>query len=172
MLEPNKFCYNDVLATIPGGPSTAQLLVMFRENFVEHKCEVYASLSTAWSLCDVPEQLDLEKGGLYEVIDEAGACVTYRLIYEDENIGQIVASSQFDPIEIISVSGSTLFGYYPDYSSTGGTWQRKASLWGDAIDGSLSVEPVLNGDVGGVTGLSSDGRVRRHFVWPAISFVL
>lgn len=151
-----------MLATIPGGPTTAHLLVMFRENFVEINCKVYASLSTAWSPCDVPEQLDLEKGGLYEVIDEAGACVTYRLIYEDENIGQIVASSQFDPIEIIAVSGSTIFGYYPDYaaSSTGGIWQGKESLWGDAIDGTLSVEPVLNGDVGVVSGLSINGRVR------------
>lgn len=99
------------------------------------------------------------KGGLYEVIDEPGACVTYRLLYDDDTLGQIVASSQFDPIEVIGVSTTTIHGYYPNPSSPGDTWLRKATVWGDATDGSLTAEPVENGEVALVSGLSSNGRV-------------
>ena len=153
----NKFCYNDVLKSAINGPTTAQLLVMFRENFVEHKCKVYASISSAWPLCDNPERGHLLKGGLYEVTDEEDSCVAFRIIYEDDTLGQIVASSQFDPIEIIGVSGSVIHGYYK--FGSGIIWSRKPSVWGDAIDGSLTVHPVLNGKSGLVSGLSSNGRV-------------
>ena len=144
----NGFCYNEVLTSVTGGPTTAQLLVMFRENFVEHKGKVYASIAY-----HAPERDDLSVGGLYEVIDDdTGSCVTLNLIYEDDNLGQIVASSQFDPIEIIGVSGSTIYGYYPE---SGGTmWSRKQTVWGDAKDGSLSVAQRIGWD--GVSGLSSN----------------
>lgn len=164
----NKFCYNDVLSSniqnLLEGPTTAQLLVMFRENYVEHKCKVYASLSSAWSECDVPEQNDL-KEGLYEVIDDPdNACVTYHLLYEEDHLGQIVATSMFDPIEIVGVKNSPyfeygmVFGYYPN---GGAMWSRKQTVIGDATDGSLSVEPGLSTQAGRVTGISNDGKVRK-----------
>lgn len=158
-IESNTFCYNNVFSTDLKGPTTAQWLVMFRENFVEHKCKVYASLSSSRSLCDTPERKDLPQGGLYEVTDAAGSCVTFRLLYEDDTLGQIVASSQFDPIEIIGVSGLTIYGYYPDRTTPGGKWLRKPTVWGDATDGTLTVEPARNGDNMPVSGLSSNGRV-------------
>jgi hypothetical protein len=65
---PDTFCYNEVLASVTDGPTTPQLLVMFRENFVEHKCKVYASLSSARSDCDNPERKYLQKEGLYKLL--------------------------------------------------------------------------------------------------------
>eukprot|EP00804_Cyclotella_cryptica_P026672 CCRYP_007921-RB/>CCRYP_007921-RB protein AED:0.04 eAED:0.04 QI:493/1/1/1/1/1/3/137/364 len=136
------------------------MLVMFRSNFIEHKGKVYASLSASpYSTGNdyfAPERDDLSAGGLYEVTDDSGSCVTLQLLYADDTLGQIVASSQFHPIEIIGVSGKTIYGYYP---GSGGAWQRKKTVWGDATDGSLSVEPVMSGKVGHVSGISSNGNL-------------
>mmetsp|Transcript_28519 Transcript_28519/g.60443 ORF Transcript_28519/g.60443 Transcript_28519/m.60443 type:complete len:386 (+) Transcript_28519:345-1502(+) len=137
---------------------------MFRENFVEHKGTVYASLSSAMTdgydvdfddTDRAPERSHLSVGGLYKVTDDSGTCVNLQLIYEDDSIGQIVASSQFDPIEIIGVSGSKIYGYYPE---SGGTWSREQT-WGDATDGTLTVEPVLSDESGLVSGLTSNGKL-------------
>ncbi|KAL7507857.1 hypothetical protein ACHAXN_004984 [Cyclotella atomus] len=154
---PDTFCYNEVLASVTDGPTTPQLLVMFRENFVEHKCKVYASLSSARSDCDNPERKYLQKEGLYK----PGACVTFRLLYEDDALGQIVASSHFDPIEVIGISGTTIYGFYPNPNSPGGAWLRKPTVWGDALDGSLSAEPKPSNVAAGVSGLSSNARIGR-----------
>jgi hypothetical protein len=99
---------------------------------------------------------------MYKVIDGSGACVTFRLLYEDDTLGQIVASSQFDPIEVIGVSGTTIYGYYPNPVSRGGAWLRKPTEWGNAIDGSLSAEPKPINKAAGVSGLSSNERVSKH----------
>lgn len=155
--DTNKACYNSILASVPGGPSTAQFLVMFREHFVEHKGKVYASLSTT---SGAPERSGMSTGGLFEVTDDvtddSGSCVTFKLIYDNDGLGQIVASAQFDPIEIIGVADTKIWGFYP---GSGGSWSRKRTGWGNAIDGSLTVEPTLSTEVGNVSGLSMTGRL-------------
>jgi len=148
--DDNVFCYNQMLRTVNDGPTTAQFLVMFKEKFVEHKGKVYASLKGGYGSSDA--HMTEGSGGLYEVTDQSESCVKFDLLYADNHIGQIVASSQFDPIEIIGVSGTTIYGYYPE----SGGWARKATLWGDAKDGSLAAEPVEGGLV---TGFSTNNRM-------------
>jgi hypothetical protein len=143
-------CYNQILETVSGGPTTAQLLVMFSDQFVEHKGKVYAAPEEGYSE-------HVATRGLYEVIDQIETCVKFELLYADDDIGQIVASSQFDPIQIIGISGTTIYGYYPD--SSNGVWLRKRTGWGDAQDGSLVVGPVLNGEVAYIAGLSANNRL-------------
>lgn len=78
----NSKCFSSSV-TDPSAPSPAQFLAMFRNNHVEHNGRVFAAKSD----------------GLYEVLD----CDKHELLYSDPNIGQIVATSKFDPIQIISV---------------------------------------------------------------------
>lgn len=152
--EPSeRECYNSVLGSSVPVP---QVLVMFDERFVEHKGKVYAAFAK-WDD-------RVNEGGLYEVLESSRdgyylPCVEYNLLFQSDNIGQIVASAHFDPIEIIGVDTSTtrnrIYGYYPE----NGVWKRKMTQWGDVQDGTLSVEPQMEGEKAQVIGLSSNMRM-------------
>lgn len=153
-------CYNNgVLSTVPGGPTTAQMLVMFADGqFIQSDQGNVFMAYTGSDICGFPKAeysnfpLPLAKG-LYQVIDDVESCVEFRLIYETSSIGQIVpvARKNLAPIEVIGVDKQTnkIYGYYPDEGSPGGLWQRKSTLWGDAIDGTLAWGP--EGEIGGVS---------------------
>jgi hypothetical protein len=154
-------CYNEMFKSVPGGPTTAQLLVMFkgkRLNMVEHCGCIFAAPGA--SLFNNPgggmihsKEYEYFEGrrGLYAVTDSSEACVKFGLLFPDEGLGHIVASTQFDPIKVIGVSsGSKIYGYYPHE----GVYKRVQTKWGDAKDGSLSAEPTEGGLV---SGLTSDG---------------
>jgi len=133
---------------------------MFDDRFVEHKGKVY----TAFDKRDDR----VNEGGLFEVIESRrdgyySACVEYNLLFQSDNIGQIVASAHFDPIEIIGVDMSTrlnrIYGYYPE----NGVWKRKRTQWGDVWDGTLLVEQHMEGEAAAVCGLSS--KMRMFCLW-------
>jgi hypothetical protein len=140
-------CYNELFTTVQGGPTTAQFLVMFTENFVNHCGTIYAAPPRDY----YPVYFE-NRRGLYEVIDADGSCVKFNLLYADKDIGQIVASTQFDPIEIIGTTRTKIYGYYIN----NGVWAREQTKWGNAIEGSLSVDP---GEGGLVSGLSMNNRM-------------
>lgn len=135
--EDGYVCYEDIFTT-NGELSTADFLVMFEENFVELNGAIYAAPPPGY----YPSYFT--RRGLYLLTDGPGSCVMFGLLYEDPDIGQIVASNQFDPIEVIGITGTTIWGYYPH----GGVWNRVKTLWGDAKDGSLSVDPASKGAAG------------------------
>ena len=147
-----EICYNDMFKSVTGGPTTAQLLVMFkgmRLNMVEHCGCIFAApggySNTGWS---VESAYFRGRRGLYAVTDGSNtACVNFGLLIEDNNLGQIVASTQFDPIKVIGVSfGGEIYGYYPH----DGVFKRIQTKWGDARNGSLNAEPKEGGLVSGV----------------------
>ena len=102
-----------------------------------------------------------------------GCLLHFSLLYEDDNIGRIVPSTgQFGNIRIIAVDKVTnkIYGYYfdhcvqsNDYTTFCGNgyqvWTRKATAWGDAIDGSLVTEPQNNGDSSSTSGISTSGKL-------------
>ena len=144
-------CYNTIFETLTDGPTTAQLLVMFDPHFVEHCGKIYAAPPDGYfSPFDDVSDYFRGRRGLYLVTDGSSSCVKFCLLYLDNAIGQIVASAQFDPIEIIGVSGTDIYGYYEQ----GGFYARKKTEWGDATDGSLIAH--LDED-GIVSGISSEG---------------
>ena len=100
--------------------------------------------------------------GLYEVIDTADYIVTFRLLFEDDNIGQIVATSKFDPIKVIGIDTETnkIYGYYPNPNTgTGLPWGRKDTGWGTASNGSMTSQVVENGKPAEVSGVSKTGEL-------------
>ena len=140
-------CYQQLLLPeLDGdGPTPAQYLVMFDKHFVEHCGTVYAAPPSNY------HNYFLYNRGLFVVTDtDSGpsddVCVKFDLVYHDENIGQIVASKQFDPIEIISVSGTTIYGYYIHE----GVYKRVSTKWGDAKDWTLTSHLDDGGLVSGV----------------------
>jgi len=143
--EDGYVCYNEIFATVSGGPSTADFIVMFNENFVYHGNDhgIYAAPPQGY----YPSYFT--RRGLYDVTDGPGSCVMFGLLYEDPDIGQIVASSQFDPIKIIGITGTIIYGYYVH----NGVWKREKTKWGDAQDGSLTV--ALDG--GSTSGVAANG---------------
>ncbi|KAL7467809.1 hypothetical protein ACHAXS_008045 [Conticribra weissflogii] len=158
-------CYGDMFDSVDGGPTTAQLLIMFTNgDFIESKNGNVYTVYGGQDSCGFPEDENgstLPPGivkGLYEVIDMEGSCVLFRLLFEDDFIGQIVptANAHLAPIEVIGIDKSTnkIYGYYPDQGSAGGLWKRKSTIWGDATDGTMTWGP--NGEVGGV---SKNGRM-------------
>jgi len=176
----HRYCYNEVLKAVPGGPTTAQLLVMFSDKFVEHQGKIFTVVSDAHPTVSThglfmlgereikatPIHLKGFTKGLYEVIDRPslnphGTCVEFELLYANPSIGQIVATSQFDPIQIIGVDkvNNRIYGYYPDPAGSTLTWKRKHTVWGDAKDGSLVTEPVDYGESAVTSGLSTNGRL-------------
>jgi len=154
-------CYsNHAFKSLPDMPTTAQYLAMFSDKFVEHKGKVF-TVKNAQGEGGFPNYTEGENG-LYEVsgsgiVGPYNACVQYHLLYEDNNIGQIVASSRFDPIEIIGVDSASnrIYGYYQDSASPGG-WERKRTAWGYALDGSLVAEPVEDGEAAPIAGVALD----------------
>eukprot|EP00579_Thalassiosira_antarctica_P032235 CAMPEP_0202002852 /NCGR_PEP_ID=MMETSP0905-20130828/8599_1 /ASSEMBLY_ACC=CAM_ASM_000554 /TAXON_ID=420261 /ORGANISM="Thalassiosira antarctica, Strain CCMP982" /LENGTH=243 /DNA_ID=CAMNT_0048559885 /DNA_START=114 /DNA_END=841 /DNA_ORIENTATION=+ len=140
-------------------PTTAQYLAMFSDKFIEHNGKVF-TVKNAQGEGGFPNYTEGENG-LYEVSVSGWpyeACVQYHLIYEDDNIGQIVASSLFDPIEIIGVDSATnrIYGYHQVSAPSGG-WERKRTAWGYALDGSLVAEPVETGEAAPIAGVARDG---------------
>lgn len=171
----NLYCYRHVLPSpsltsdwLEGEPTTSQYLAMFSDKFVEIDGRVYtvknAENSGGFPYYPKHEILpwDEQPNGLYEVIDDLSltgrACVRFSLRFEsgDDNIGQIVASSQFDPIKIIGVDQGTnrIYGYFYDSATF---WTRKRTVWGDATDGTLVAEPVEAGEIAPVSGVSRTG---------------
>jgi hypothetical protein len=147
-------CYNSLFESKPGGPTTAQFLVMFDEHFVEHCGCIYAApdYEDRWGDAWSPFR---GRRGLYAVTDVAdSACVKFGLLFQDQSIGQIVASTQFDPIGIIGLSGNEIYGYYVH----NGVYKREKTVWGNAKPWSLSAEPVEGGLV---SGIASDGHMFR-----------
>lgn len=123
---------------------------MFDKHFVEHCGTVYAAPPVGY------RNFPYEHRGLFVVTDYdydtkySRACVKFDLVYHDEDIGQIVASKQFDPIEIISVSRTSIYGYYIH----NGVYKRVQTKWGDAKDWTLTSDL---GDGGLVSGVSAKG---------------
>lgn len=161
-LPNGNVCYNEVLSDVAGGPTTAQLLVMFSDKFVEHKGSVFGIPNYNFNY-GIPN--DFGPAGLYEVINRGGSCVEFHLLHQGY-IREIVASSRFDPIEIIGVAGEwpyKIYGYYPDPDPhAGGAWSRKPTVWGTpypyGTDGNtLVAEPVYEGEAASVAGLSETG---------------
>lgn len=160
--DQSSMCYDVVLSGDPGTPTTAQYLAMFTDKFIEHKGRVFAVKNEMKTGGYEHDYMYEEPNGLYEVVDHAHdpACLTFHLLFEDDHIGQIVASSQFVPYDlIIGVDQETnrIWGYYEE----GGVWLRKRTLWGYAKDGSLAVEPIEEGSgkVSAVSGLSLNDRL-------------
>ncbi len=167
----NKYCYNYVFPSSTSGSNdlrTSQYLAMFSDKFVEIDGRVYTvkNADNSGGFPHYPHHnlfpWDEQPNGLYEVVDDPSltgrACVYFSCKLKADNIGQIVASSMFDPIKIIGVDQATneIYGYY--YASgSGGFWQRKTTIWGDAEDGSLVAEPVENGDISLIGGISTTG---------------
>ena len=146
----NKVCYSSVFFPESDGPTTAQYLAMFDKHFVEHCGTVYAAPPAGYPNFPYGR-------GLFVVTDsDSGgrdyACVKFDLVYHDNDIGQIVASKQFDPIEIISVSGTSIYGYYIHE----GIYKRVQTKWGDAQDWTLTSH--LD-DGGLVSGVSAGGHL-------------
>lgn len=150
-----RYCFNTVLRTVEGGPTTAQLLAMFNENVVEHtNGKVYAVKNGVSTVFPHGDELP---DGLYQIAEfgDPNACVGLRLVYERDDIGQIVSSpASFDPIEIIGVDSDTgkIYGYYRGADT--GEWGRKWTGWGTAFDGSLVSIPNPLGEPGVVAGVS------------------
>mmetsp|Transcript_6090 Transcript_6090/g.13173 ORF Transcript_6090/g.13173 Transcript_6090/m.13173 type:complete len:381 (+) Transcript_6090:325-1467(+) len=153
---------------------------MFSDKFVEHQGKIFTVVSDAHPTVSThglfmlgereikatPIHLKGFTKGLYEVIDRPslnphGTCVEFELLYANPSIGQIVATSQFDPIQIIGVDkvNNRIYGYYPDPAGSTLTWKRKHTVWGDAKDGSLVTEPVDYGESAVTSGLSTNGRL-------------
>mmetsp|Transcript_16812 Transcript_16812/g.26246 ORF Transcript_16812/g.26246 Transcript_16812/m.26246 type:complete len:440 (-) Transcript_16812:115-1434(-) len=150
---------SEVLASKHGRPSIRDYLAMFSNKFVESNGNFYAvhnsqgnGAMTYWK-----EMMH----GLYEVIIPEGweasicddRCVVFRLLYKDDNIGQIIAApARFDPIQVIGVDQVTnrIYGYYPTAS---GGWDRKRTVWGNAKDGSMRSSDKA------VIGLSTNDRM-------------
>jgi len=154
-------CYNEVFAGTSGTRTTAQYLAMFTDKFVEHNGRVFAVKNDGgtggYEYGYNTWPYDEEPNGLYEVHDDGhgSSCITFQLLFENDNIGQIIASSQFDSYElIIGVDQVTnrIWGYYEQ----GGVWLRKRTVWGYAIDGSLTVDPTNHHLP---SGLSLNGRL-------------
>ena len=141
-------CYNKIFQTEDDMPTLLQYLTMFDKHFVEHCGTTYAAPPPGYNRY-------LERG-LYVVTEFEGnwslegRCLNFDLVFQDEDIGQIVASKQFDPIEIISVSGTTIYGYYIHE----GVYKRVPTKWGDAKDWTLTSHLDDNGIV---TGVSAKG---------------
>ena len=121
---------------------------MFDKHFIEHCGTVYAAPPAGY----YPDFFTHR--GLYVVTDASdfargygSACVKFDLVYHDDDIGQIVASKQFDPIEVISVSGSKIYGYYIHE----GVYKRVQTKWGDAQDWTLTSHLDEYGLVSGVS---------------------
>ncbi len=76
----------------------------------------------------------------------------FGLLYADPDIGQIVASSQFNPIKIVGVTGTTIYRYYVRNE----VWKGEPTKWGDAKYGSLNVEM---GQFGLVSGIAVNGNM-------------
>ena len=144
-------------------PSFLDFLVMFSDKYVKKNGRYFAVKNSqgngALRLLDV-------QAGLYEVFEKPNAdsvdctgvgtqCVVFELIYEMENLGQIIAAPEkYEPMQIIGVDQVTnkIYGFTPKNNYA--YWERKQTVWGDAKSGSLSSTD------GEVIGLSSNNRVR------------
>jgi len=165
-----KYCFNEVLKTIPGGPTTAQMLAMFSSNVVEGTDGTVFALNNEGNTGGFPHVAQMnEDKGLYEVIDidqQGSSCVEYRLLFPDPSIGQIVyaGDTKFYPIEIIGVDEDTkkIWGYYQEAGSGSWKWKRKklseSATWGIAMEGSLVTVMNPNGGTSYISGLHPDGR--------------
>ena len=166
-----KYCFNEVLTSISDGPSTAQLLAMFFEGVVEGADgKVYAVHNDSGGVRGIPLRSN-QPFGLYEVIDLDGyqvnlwggprySCVEYRLLLEDDDVGQIIYAGNWlsvSPIVLIGVKqdGGDIYGFYEDEES--GVWKKKIGE-GNAMDGSL-VEATNRNGSNGIIGVSTDGRM-------------
>ena len=196
--------YDSFLNSVEGGPTTAQMLSMFSERFIEHNGRVFTVKSNdgtfsngfpywepeclfqdckypyynfhkienihGWDINGLKQDIP---NGLYEVIYKVGSTVTFRLLFQDEFIGQIVATSKFNPIEIIGVDIMTnkIYGYYPNPNSESGLpWGRKDTGWGTASDGSMTTQVVETGKPADVSGVSKDGELFHLWGWSASDF--
>ena len=155
--------FSKALASDPASvwPSLPEYLAMFSDRYVENNGKIYAAKNSQGNGAMTFEK-DMP-GGLYEVLPEtewphlmcrhSHACIFFKKLLYAENIGQIVAAPpKYAPFEVIGVDQVTkkIYGYYPDIN---GEWKRKATVWGDAKNGSMR----SNDD--GVIGLSSNDRV-------------
>ena len=148
-------------------PSFLDFLVMFSDKYVKKNGRYFAVKN---SQGNGALQLVNVQAGLYEVFEPNtdsynlpwcvdNQCAVFQLIYEMENLGQIIAAPEkYEPMQIIGVDQVTnkIYGFTPKNNYA--YWERKQTVWGDAKSGSLSSTD------GEVIGLSSNNRVRGHIM--------
>jgi len=153
-----KYCFNEVLSTIPGGPTTAQLIAMFSSDVVEGSDGRVFALNSGASGSGFPAVAEVsEAKGLYEIIDQEGSCVVYDMLVEDDSDGieQIVYGGNWvERFQVIGVdSNHKIWAFYEDDL---GHWTKKKTVWGDARPGTLT-EVTTNSGGSSIAGVSKGG---------------